>query len=98
MTSAATQYTIGFDTALNIAVEAIDRLRDTAASHEPYFLCRVDGPRLAVLLPCTVDWQAAQRRFWCRKAPTVIKNLVDELRGAPGSWKDLHDRCGCRGG
>ena len=29
-----TDYTIGFDTVCNIAVEAIDRLRDTARSHE----------------------------------------------------------------
>lgn len=38
-----TQYTIGFDTALNIAVEAIDRLRDTAASHDRLFFVEVMG-------------------------------------------------------
>ena len=35
--------TIGVDTALNIAIEAIDRLRVTAASHERAFLVEVMG-------------------------------------------------------
>jgi len=38
-----TQFTIGFDTALNTAVEAIDRLRDTAASHDRIFFVEVMG-------------------------------------------------------
>lgn len=38
-----TQYTIGFDTALNIAMEAIDRLRDTAAAHDRIFFVEVMG-------------------------------------------------------
>lgn len=38
-----TDYTIGFDTALNVAVEAIDRLRDTAASHDRIFFVEVMG-------------------------------------------------------
>ena len=38
-----TDVTIGFNTALNIALEAIDRLRDTAASHGRLFLVEVMG-------------------------------------------------------
>ncbi len=38
-----TEYTIGFDTAVNIAMEAIDRLRDTAASHDRIFFVEVMG-------------------------------------------------------
>lgn len=38
-----TDYTIGFDTACNIAVEAIDRLRDTARSHEKCSIIEVMG-------------------------------------------------------
>jgi len=40
---AGTDYTIGFDTAVNTAVEAIDKIRDTAASHERFFLVEVMG-------------------------------------------------------
>lgn len=38
-----TEYTIGFDTACNIALEAVDRLRDTALSHEKCSLIEVMG-------------------------------------------------------
>lgn len=38
-----TDYTIGFDTAVNTAVEAIDRIRDTAEAHERLFLVEVMG-------------------------------------------------------
>ncbi len=38
-----TDYTIGFDTALNTAVEAIDRIRDTAESHDRVFIIEVMG-------------------------------------------------------
>ncbi|GGM92567.1 ATP-dependent 6-phosphofructokinase 1 [Thermus composti] len=38
-----TDFTIGFDTAVNTALEAIDRIRDTAASHERVFFIEVMG-------------------------------------------------------
>jgi 6-phosphofructokinase 1 len=38
-----TDYTIGFDTAVNTALEAIDRIRDTAMSHERLFFVEVMG-------------------------------------------------------
>lgn len=38
-----TDYSIGYDTAVNIALEAIDRIRDTAASHERLFFVEVMG-------------------------------------------------------
>jgi len=36
-------YTIGFDTAVNTALESIDRLRDTATSHDRIFVIEVMG-------------------------------------------------------
>ncbi|WP_436757008.1 6-phosphofructokinase [Streptosporangium sp. V21-05] len=39
----ATDYTFGFDTAVNIAVEAIDRLHTTAESHHRALICEVMG-------------------------------------------------------
>jgi 6-phosphofructokinase 1 len=38
-----TDFTIGFDTAVNTALDSIDRIRDTAASHERLFLVEVMG-------------------------------------------------------
>ena len=38
-----TDYTIGFDTALNTVVEAVDKIRDTASSHNRIFFVEVMG-------------------------------------------------------
>ncbi|RMA58840.1 6-phosphofructokinase [Ulvibacter antarcticus] len=38
-----TDYTIGYDTALNTVIEAIDKIRDTANSHNRLFLVEVMG-------------------------------------------------------
>ena len=40
---AGTDLTIGFDTAVNTAMEAIDRIRDTASSHDRLFFVEVMG-------------------------------------------------------
>jgi 6-phosphofructokinase 1 len=40
-----TDFSIGFDTAVNTAVQAIDRVRDTAYSHERVFVIEVMGRR-----------------------------------------------------
>ena len=52
-----TDYTIGFDTAANTAVECIDRLRDTMQSHERCSVVEVMGRRaghLALQVGCAV--------------------------------------------
>jgi len=38
-----TDYTVGFDTAVNTAIDAIDKIRDTAASHSRTFIVEVMG-------------------------------------------------------
>jgi len=38
-----TDYTIGYDTALNTVMEAVDKIRDTASSHNRLFLVEVMG-------------------------------------------------------
>lgn len=40
---ACTDFTLGFDTAINTVIEAIDRIRDTAASHERTCVVEVMG-------------------------------------------------------
>ena len=42
---ACTEYTIGFDTAVNTAMEAIDKVRDTSTSHERCSIIEVMGRR-----------------------------------------------------
>ena len=55
-----TEYTIGFDTAVQTAVEAIDKLRDTALSHGRLFFVEVMGRKsgqiaLSVALACGAE-------------------------------------------
>ncbi len=45
MNIACTEYTIGFDTAMNTAVEMVDRLRDTTESHNRCSVVEVMGRR-----------------------------------------------------
>lgn len=67
-----TDFTIGFDTAINTALEAIDKIRDTADSHDRVFFVEVMGRHAgfialevgiaggaeAILVPETsADWQ-----------------------------------------
>ncbi len=40
---ACTDYTIGFDTAVNTAIDAVDKIRDTATSHERCNIIKVMG-------------------------------------------------------
>lgn len=48
-----TEFSLGFDTALNTAIEAIDKIRDTATSHERTFMVEVMG-RSSGLIAITV--------------------------------------------
>lgn len=44
-----TEYTIGFDTALNTVVKSLDNIRDTASSHHRIFLVEVMGNNSGVI-------------------------------------------------
>ncbi len=53
---AMTEYTIGYDTAMNTALEMIDKLRDTASSHDRCSVVEVMGRRAGyILLNINVD-------------------------------------------
>lgn len=50
-----TDYTIGYDTAVNTALESIDKIRDTADSHDRAFFVEVMGRDSGyIALPCAV--------------------------------------------
>ncbi|MFW5985293.1 MAG: 6-phosphofructokinase [Halanaerobiaceae bacterium] len=46
---ACTDYSIGFDTAMNTILDAVDRIRDTATSHERTFIIETMGRRAGFL-------------------------------------------------
>lgn len=77
-----TDYTIGFPTAVATAVEAIDKLRDTAESHERLFLVEVMGRHSGYLALHTAV--AAGAEIACvpetpTDVPAIVRHL-DELK------------------
>ncbi len=78
-----TDYTIGFDTAVNTALEAIDRIRDTAASHERLFLVEVMG-RTSGEIALGVGVAGGAEDVLIPERPTDLATLGAELRQ---SWE-----------
>ena len=71
---ACTDYTIGFDTAVNTAMEAIDKVRDTSTS-----MSAAASSRLWAVMPATslsgADLPTERRTFFFRSATTAMSRL-----------------------
>ena len=77
-----TEYTIGFDTAANTAVECIDRLRDTMQSHERCAVVEVMG-RHAGYLALYVAMAVGATAVLVPEVPYDFeKQVVDKIRRA----------------
>jgi 6-phosphofructokinase 1 len=74
-----TEYTIGFDTAMNIAMEAIDRLRDTAQSHDRIFFVEVMGRRNGFIAMLSGIAGGAEE-ILVPEVPTDLPGLVECIR------------------
>lgn len=74
-----TDYTIGFDTALNTAVEAIDRLRDTSHSHDRVFFVEVMGRHNGFLAMMSAIAGGAEDVL-VPETPTDLSALIERLR------------------
>ncbi len=75
-----TERTLGFDTALNTAVEAIDRIRDTASSHERLFLVEVMGRRSGMLAVHTAIACGAEAVLYPESEEDNYEALVEQLK------------------
>jgi 6-phosphofructokinase 1 len=75
-----TDRTLGFDTALNTAVEAIDRIRDTASSHERLFLVEVMGRQSGMLAVHTAIACGAEAVLYPESREDTYEVLVAQLR------------------
>lgn len=74
-----TDYTIGFATAVQTAVEAVDKLRDTADAHERMFLVEVMGRHSGYIALYTA--LAASAEVACiPETPTNIEDIIARLR------------------
>ena len=73
-----TDETIGFDTALNTAVNEIDKIRDTAISHERIFIVEVMG-RARGFLAVTVGLTVGAEIILVPEVKFNVKKIVQKL-------------------
>jgi 6-phosphofructokinase 1 len=74
-----TDFTIGFDTAINTAMDAVDRIRDTAASHDRIFFIEVMG-RSSGYVAMISGIAGGAENIVVPESPTDIETLVKRLR------------------
>jgi 6-phosphofructokinase 1 len=75
---AGSDFTIGFDTAVNTAVEAIDKIRDTADAHDRLFIIEVMG-RDAGYIALHSGIATGAEHILIPETKTDIEELVDSL-------------------
>jgi 6-phosphofructokinase 1 len=95
--SPGTQYSVGFDTAINTALDAIDKIRDTSASHDRVFVVEVMGRHNgfialevgiaggaeAVLIPeCRADMIGLCQRIQAGQARGKLSSIIIVAEGA----------------
>lgn len=76
-----TDYTLGFDTACNTALDAIDKIRDTASSHNRHFIVEVMG-RNAGFLAAKVGIAGGAEYVLMPERPAEISEIVQLLKSA----------------
>ena len=75
---ACTDYTIGFDTAVNTAMEAIDKVRDTSTSHERCSIIEVMGRRAGYIA------------LWCGiAAKNTISSSMPRVSATLSPWQGV---------
>jgi 6-phosphofructokinase 1 len=75
---AGTDFTIGFDTAVNTAVEAIDKIRDTADAHDRLFVIEVMG-RDAGYIALHSGIATGAENVLIPERKTEIENIIIQL-------------------
>lgn len=78
--------TIGFDTAVNTALEAIDRIRDTAASHDRLFIVEVMG-RNSGFIASHVGLAGGAEDIFTPEGNTTVDKVVERIHEAVARGK-----------
>tara|TARA_B100000780_G_scaffold134843_1_gene94489 strand:+ start:795 stop:1778 length:984 start_codon:yes stop_codon:yes gene_type:complete len=81
-----TSFTIGFDTALNTVVESIDKIRDTAISHNRLFIVEVMG-RDAGHIALNAGIGAGAEEILIPEEDMGLERLLESLRKSQKSGK-----------
>lgn len=71
--------TIGFDTAVNTALDAIDRIRDTAASHDRLFIVEVMG-RNSGFIASHVGLAGGAEEIFTPDGNTTVEKAIDHIK------------------
>ena len=83
---ACTEYTIGFDTAMNTACENVDKLRDTSQSHERCTVVEVMG-RHAGYLALQTGVAVGASAVIVEEVPYSIDDIVERMKKARKAGK-----------
>ncbi|WP_075529273.1 6-phosphofructokinase [Sporosarcina ureilytica] len=81
-----TDFTIGFDTALNTVIDAIDKIRDTATSHERTFIIEVMG-RDAGDLALWAGLAGGAETILIPEEKAEIPDIIERLESGAGRGK-----------
>lgn len=76
---AETEYCLGFDTAINVIVDALERLRTTAASHHRVLVCEVMG-RGAGWLAIVGGMAGGADYIFCPEVPDKLDSVVGHIK------------------
>jgi 6-phosphofructokinase 1 len=74
-----TDFTIGFDTAINTAIDAIDKIRDTADSHDRIFFIEVMG-RGSGFIGLYTGIASGASNILIPETDTPVEEIVDKLK------------------
>jgi 6-phosphofructokinase 1 len=74
-----TDYTIGYDTAVNTVVEAVDKIRDTASSHDRLFIIEVMG-RDAGFIALRSGIASGAEQILIPESVTYIDEMIKKLQ------------------
>src|SRR5438309_9820277 len=81
-----TDFTIGFDTAVNTAVEAIDKIRDTADAHDRLFIIEVMG-RDAGYIALHSGIATGAEKILMTERKTIMADIIASLQEKQGRKK-----------
>ena len=84
-----TDFTIGYDTAINTAMEAIDKIRDTAAAHNRLFFVEVMG-RDAGFIAMRAGISTGAEAILIPESKLSIDQLIDKLEKG---WERQKSSC-----
>ena len=89
-----TDFTIGFDTALNTIIESVDKIRDTASSHARTFIVEVMG-RDCGDLALWAGLSVGAETIVLPEVNTDIKDVAEKIEQGIKEEKTFY-RYGCR--